>query len=101
MSLVGIGIGTLSPPLSPASVPLPSEPRGEGHTRLRVRGWGSPNFDDWRKSLALCLLCGWNSLSYARQIRTTVCGHYPITDETHIVNIGCEKACSTVFVQTV
>ncbi len=31
---------------------------GRGHTRLRVRGWGSPNFDDWRKSLALCLLCG-------------------------------------------
>jgi hypothetical protein len=27
------------------------------HTRLRVRGWGSPNSDDWRKSLALCLLC--------------------------------------------
>jgi hypothetical protein len=22
-----------------------------------VRGWGSPNSDDWRKSLALCLLC--------------------------------------------
>jgi hypothetical protein len=21
-------------------------------------GWGSPNSDDWRKSLALCLLCG-------------------------------------------
>jgi hypothetical protein len=31
-------------------------PRG-GHTRLQVRGWGSPNTDDWRKSLALCLLC--------------------------------------------
>jgi hypothetical protein len=29
-----------------------------GHTRLRVRGWGSPNSDDWRKSFALCLLCG-------------------------------------------
>ncbi len=29
----------------------------EGHTRLRVSGWGSPNSDDWRKSLALCLLC--------------------------------------------
>jgi hypothetical protein len=28
------------------------------HTRLRVRGWGSPNSDDWRKSLSLCLLCG-------------------------------------------
>jgi hypothetical protein len=29
-----------------------------GHTRLRVTGWGSPNSGDWRKSLALCLLCG-------------------------------------------
>jgi hypothetical protein len=34
------------------------EPGGGGHTRLRVRGWGSPNSDDLRKSLALCLLCG-------------------------------------------
>jgi hypothetical protein len=51
-----VGIGTLPTPLSPASVPLPPEPGG-GHTRLRVRGWGSPNSDDWRKSLALCLLC--------------------------------------------
>jgi hypothetical protein len=47
-----------SHPLSPASVPLPPEPKGGGgHTRLRVGGWGSPNSDDWRKSLALCLLC--------------------------------------------
>jgi hypothetical protein len=28
------------------------------HTCLRVRGCGNPNSDDWRKSLALCLLCG-------------------------------------------
>jgi hypothetical protein len=28
-----------------------------GHTGLRVRGWGSPDSDDWRNSLALCLLC--------------------------------------------
>jgi hypothetical protein len=35
----------------------PPEPKGEGHTRLRARGWGSPNSDDWRKSLALCLFC--------------------------------------------
>ncbi len=28
-----------------------------GHTRLQVRGWKSPNSDDWRKSLALCLIC--------------------------------------------
>jgi hypothetical protein len=42
-----VGMGTLPTPLSPASVPLPPE-RG---------GWGRPNSDDWRKSLALCLLC--------------------------------------------
>ncbi len=30
---------------------------GGGHTRVRVRGWGSPNSNDWRKGLALCLLC--------------------------------------------
>ncbi len=27
--------------------------KGGRHTRLRVRGWGSPNSDGWRKSLAL------------------------------------------------
>ncbi len=52
-----VGIVTLPTPLSPASVPLPPE-WGGGHTRQRVRGWGSPNSDDWRKSLALCLLSG-------------------------------------------
>jgi hypothetical protein len=47
------------PPISPASVPLPlRNQKVGGHTRLRVRGWGSPNSDDWRKSLALSLLCG-------------------------------------------
>jgi hypothetical protein len=29
------------------------------HTCQRVRGLGSPNSDDWRESLVLCLLCGW------------------------------------------
>ncbi len=49
----------LSHPLSRQRVFLPPpEPKGGGHTRVRVRGWGSPNSDDWRKSLALCLLCG-------------------------------------------
>jgi len=53
-----VGIGTLPTPLSPASLLLPPEPGGgRGHTRLRVGGWGGPNSDDWRKSLALCLLC--------------------------------------------
>jgi hypothetical protein len=46
----------LSQPLSPWRVCPPAR-RGGGHTRLRVMGWGSPNSDDWRKSLSLCLLC--------------------------------------------
>jgi hypothetical protein len=39
--------------------PNPSLARGGGggHTRLRVKGWGSLKSDDWRKSLAPCLLC--------------------------------------------
>jgi hypothetical protein len=52
-----VGIGTLTTPLSPASVPLHP---GPGGTFAAVRGWGSPNSDDWRKSLALCLLRGVN-----------------------------------------
>jgi hypothetical protein len=36
----------------------PQEPKGGGHTRVRVRGWVSPHSDDWRKGLAVCLLCG-------------------------------------------
>jgi hypothetical protein len=37
--------------------PLGQVPKVGGDTRLRVRGWGSPNSDAWRKGLALCLLC--------------------------------------------
>jgi hypothetical protein len=49
----------LSQPLSRQRVcPFPQN-RGGAHL-LRVRGWGSPNSDDWRKSLALCLLCGYD-----------------------------------------
>ncbi len=57
------------PPPSPASECGPHRnQKGEvGTPRLRVRGWRSPNFDDWSESLALCLLCGvcvmhWNGL---------------------------------------
>jgi hypothetical protein len=52
-----VGIGTLPPPLSPASVHLPPEPKGGAHSPAG-KGLGSPYSDDWRKSLALCLLCG-------------------------------------------
>jgi hypothetical protein len=50
-----VGIGTPPNPLPQASVPSPLGPTGGGwgHTRLRVKGWGSPNSNDWRKSLAL------------------------------------------------
>ncbi len=46
-----------TPSLASECAPPPGTKRGGGHTRLRVRGWGSPNSDDWRKSLVLCLLC--------------------------------------------
>jgi hypothetical protein len=39
--------------------PLP-EPKG-GHTHLWAKGWGGPNSDDCRTSLALCLLCAWKN----------------------------------------
>ncbi len=49
----------LSHPLSRQRVcPSPQNQREGGHTRLRVRGWGSPQFRRLEKSLALCILCG-------------------------------------------
>ncbi len=39
-----VGIGTLPTPFSPASVPLPPETGGRGHTGLRVGGWGESQF---------------------------------------------------------
>ncbi len=45
----------LSQPLFRQRVCPSPQNRGGGDTRLMARGWGSPNSDDWRKSLALCL----------------------------------------------
>ncbi len=39
-----VGIGTLPTPFLPASVPLPPETGGRGHTSLRVGGWGESQF---------------------------------------------------------
>jgi hypothetical protein len=53
------GLG-LSYPLYQRVYPSPPEPKrgvAPWHTRLWVRGWGSPNSNDWRKGLALCLVC--------------------------------------------
>ncbi len=57
-----------SPTPSPASEfapPPPGNQKGGGHTRMRVRGWGSPNSDDWSKNLVLTtlwwLVGGWKA----------------------------------------
>ncbi len=58
------------PPPPQASVPPPlNQRRGGGHTLLQLRGRGRPNSDDWRKSLALCLLCS----VYKRNIKSAKC----------------------------
>ncbi len=56
-----VGIGTLPPLLSRLRVcPSPRNQRvGVGSHSLRVRSWEGPNSDEWRKRLALCLLCAW------------------------------------------
>jgi hypothetical protein len=56
-----------------SSSPLPSGGGGGRHTRLWVRGWG-PNSDDWRKSLALCLLCGYWCVTSADNVSLTCKG---------------------------
>jgi hypothetical protein len=57
-----------TPPQSVASdcAPPPQAKGGRAHSPAG-EGWGSPNSDDWRKSLALCLLCGtgtWTGTDY-------------------------------------
>ncbi len=51
------------PPASECALPPPDQRVG-GHTRLRLKGWRSHNSDDWRKSLALCLLCEPNHIKF-------------------------------------
>ncbi len=48
-----VGIGTLPPPLSPASMPLPPEPGGWAHSPAG-EGLGESQFRRLEKSLALC-----------------------------------------------
>jgi hypothetical protein len=49
--------------LTSECAPLPRT--GGGAHSPAGEGWGSPNYDDWRKSLALCLLCGFRTGRYA------------------------------------
>ncbi len=58
-----VRIGSAHPHLPPASVcPLPRGTKGEGQHSLAGEEAGGANSDDWRESLALCLLCGAGSL---------------------------------------
>ncbi len=62
MSVPSLELGPIPHPLYRNRVCAPPRNQWKGeHTRLRVRGWGSPNSDDMRKSLALHLLCAWRS----------------------------------------
>ncbi len=74
-----VRIGNPTP--SPTIVSLPDQ-RGV-HTCLRVRGWGSPNSDDWRKSLVLCLLCDYYLDEYTpeRALQRSYNFLYPLTEK--------------------
>ncbi len=51
-------LGLSHPPsLASECAPSPQAKGGRAHSPAG-EGWGSPNSDDWRKSLALFLLCG-------------------------------------------
>ena len=56
-------------------------PRTGGHTRLRVRGWESPNSDDWRKNSA-------SSVLRKNKVQILIFGHFNIffllTKETQL-----------------
>jgi hypothetical protein len=60
---------SLNPSLASVWSPPPRTGGGGG---IRVRGWGSPNSEDWRKSFALCLLCGTNLLARGRAVQREV-----------------------------
>jgi hypothetical protein len=50
-----------TPSLASECAPPPQAKGGRAHSPAG-EGWGSPNSDDWRKSLSLCLLCVLNNL---------------------------------------
>ncbi len=55
-----VGIGTAPPSLASKYCMYPPPPPTQRGARSPAgEGVGSPNLDDWRKNLALCLLCGY------------------------------------------
>ncbi len=55
------------PPLPQASEPHPEPEAGTYSPAGKVvGGGGGPSLDDWRKTLALCLLCGPGKISFIK-----------------------------------
>jgi hypothetical protein len=75
-------------PHTPLPQVSPQNQEGGGHTRRRVRGWGSPNSDDLRKSLALCLI--WELKDRGLEKR----------GKDHLPHDGSSKGCSTKGIVT-
>ncbi len=67
-----VGIGTLPTPFSPASVPLPPETGGRGHTSLRVGDGGESQFQ--RRAYTMVLFICTYFVVY------TYCNHFNITN---------------------
>ncbi len=66
--LVGIGTPSPLPQIKRVCPPPPNQRWGGGaHSPGGGREWGSPKSDDWRNSLALCLLCACHVLSSSCQ----------------------------------
>ncbi len=59
-----VGIGTPPTPFSPASVPLPPETGGRGHTSLRLGGWGESQFQRGAYTVVL-FICTYFVISYS------------------------------------
>jgi hypothetical protein len=71
--------------------PSPPEPKGGWDTRHRVRGWWSPNSNDWRKSVALWLLGDSNCRGKYFNCRWAVGTSYSNLTKKKSRNIFCQS----------
>ncbi len=85
MSVPSFELGPPTP--SPVSECVPPELKGGTHSPV-VRGWGRPNSDDWRKSLALCLLCEEKSREKVVKVKVF---------HSYIVNFSTNISCSCMY----
>ncbi len=94
-----VGIGTPPPLQQQASVPLHPLVRGGGHTRLRLKGWGSPNSNEGTYTVVL----------YIYKYFVIVTKSKPsilqcVTNSSHVYKISNKlkgTACTTKLLETV